>query len=353
MATAASNALWDDEGTRAICARQIELARDAGALEQLPLYLVALGTSVARGGDFAAAESLIGEIDEVTEATGTRIAPYASLHVLALRGRDAEASALIDRTVEEAASSGQEIAATVAHWVAAILHNGLGRYEQALEAARQASSAPGDLFAAMWALPELVEAAVRCGEPGSARDALERLVETTRPAGTDFGLGIEARSRALVSEAEVADGLYREAIERLGRTRLRPELARAHLLYGEWLRREGRRMDAREQLRTARGMLTAIGMEAFAERARRELLATGERVRKRTVQTRDDLTPQEEHIARLARDGLSNPEIGARLFLSPRTVEWHLKKVFTKLGITSRMSLHEALPSADPEATPA
>ena len=178
--------------------------------------------------------------------------------------------------------------------------------------------------------------------------ALARLAESTQAAGTDFGLGIEARSRALVSEGEAAEGCYREAIDRLGRTRLRPELARAHLLYGEWLRREGRRADAREQLRTAHEMLAAMGAEAFAERARRELLATGETVRKRTVQASDTLTAQEASIARLARDGRTNPEIGAQLFLSARTVEWHLRKVFTKLGISSRRELHEALANLGP-----
>jgi len=196
---------------------------------------------------------------------------------------------------------------------------------------------------AMWALPELIEAAVRTGDTHTAADALARLAETTQAGGTDFGLGIEARSRALVSEGEAAVGCYREAIDRLGRTRLRPELARAHLLYGEWLRREGRRVDARTQLRTAHEMLAAMGAEAFAERARRELLAAGETVRKRTVETTSELTAQEASIARLARDGRTNPEIGAQLFLSARTVEWHLRKVFTKLGVSSRRELHGAL----------
>jgi DNA-binding CsgD family transcriptional regulator len=204
----------------------------------------------------------------------------------------------------------------------------------------------------MWALPELVEAAARGGDADLARDALERLAETTQPSGTDFALGIEARCRALMSEGEIAERLYQEAIERLGRTRLRPELARAHLLYGEWLRREGRRVDAREQLRTAHGMFTDMGMEAFAERARGELSATGEKVRERTVETRDDLTAQERHIAHMARDGLSNPEIGARLFLSPRTVEWHLHNVFTKLGIHSRRALANALASSSSGLVP-
>jgi DNA-binding CsgD family transcriptional regulator len=194
-----------------------------------------------------------------------------------------------------------------------------------------------------WGLPELVEAAVRSGDPDLAREALARLVETTQPAGTDYALGMEARSRALVSEGGATELLYREAIDRLTRTDVRPELARAHLLYGEWLRREGRRVDARDQLRTAHDMFVAIGMEAFGERARNELLATGERVRKRSVETQDQLTPQEMQIARLASDGRTNPEIGAQLFLSRRTVEWHLRKVFDKLEVRSRSELPEAI----------
>jgi DNA-binding CsgD family transcriptional regulator len=197
-----------------------------------------------------------------------------------------------------------------------------------------------------WALTELVEAAARSGEPAVAAGALQRLAETTQAAGTDWALGIEARSRALVTEGDAAEGHYREAIERLGRTRIRVELARAHLLYGEWLRRGGRRLDAREQLRTAHEMCTAMGLEAFAERARRELQATGETVRKLSVETRDELTPQEAQIARLAGDGQTNPEIAAELFISPRTVEWHLRKVFAKLGISSRRQLRPALSAA-------
>jgi ATP/maltotriose-dependent transcriptional regulator MalT len=205
----------------------------------------------------------------------------------------------------------------------------------------------------MWALPELVEAAAHIRDARLARDAFARLAETTQPCRTDVALGIEARCRALLSDGADADGLYREAIDRLGRTRLRPELGRAHLVYGEWLRRQGRRIDAREQLRTAHEMLDAIGMEAFAERARRELLATGQKARKRSVETRDQLTPQEEQVARLARDGLSNPEIGEHLFLSARTVEWHLRKVYTKLDIGSRHELKAALSPPGPDARPA
>jgi DNA-binding CsgD family transcriptional regulator len=232
---------------------------------------------------------------------------------------------------------------TNAHWAASVLYNGLARYEEAAWAARQATSYPFELVDSVWALPELVEAAVRRGEAELARDALERLAESTQPSGTDFGLGIEARSRALLSDGAAADGLYREAIDRLGRTRLRPELARAHLLYGEWLRRENRRVDARAAAYRPRPV-AAIGMEAFAERARIELLATGETARKRTVETSDVLTAQEAVIARLARDGLSNPEIGTRLFISARTVQYHLGKVFTKLNISSRAQLDRVLP---------
>ena len=234
--------------------------------------------------------------------------------------------------------------AIYAHWAAAVLYNGLARYEEAAEAARQATSNTFDYLVSAWARPELVEAAARAGNPGLARDALDRLAKVTQPCGTDVALGIEARSRALLNYGMPADELYRVAIGRLGRTRLRPELARAHLLYGEWLRREGRRADARAQLRTAHEMFTSFGMEAFAERTGRELVATGEKVRRRSPDTREELTPQEEQIARLARDGLSNPEIGAQLFVSARTVEWHLGNVFSKLGITSRRQLRTALP---------
>jgi DNA-binding CsgD family transcriptional regulator len=237
--------------------------------------------------------------------------------------------------------------------VAAILANGLGRYEQALAAARHASEDTFTPHISMWALTELVEAAARSGNTEVAAGALERLAETTQAGGTDFGLGLEARCRALLSGGADADHLYREAIGRLSRTRLRPELARAHLLYGEWLRREGRRVDARGQLRAALDQFTSIGMEAFAERARRELIATGGKVRKRSAETRGELTPQEEQIARLARAGRTSPEIGAQLFLSARTVEWHLGKVFTKLGIGSRRDLRAALAGPGQQDQPA
>jgi DNA-binding CsgD family transcriptional regulator len=351
LTTVPSNVLWDDESWHAINLRQLQLARDAGALARLPIDLTASAILVAWWGDFARAADAIAEVDAVTEATQTHIAPYGAMLLAAFRGREAEASTLIETVIRTATAEGQGIGVQYAQWVSAILFNGLGRYELALAAAEQASADTPELFLSARALPELIEAAVRSGKTHLAASALERLTEATAAAGTDWALGIETRSRALLSEGEIAEGSYHGAIDRLGRTRIRPELARAHLLYGEWLRREGRRQDAREQLRTAHHMLAAIGMEAFAERARRELVATGEKVRKRAFETRDELTAQEEQIARLACDGLSNPEIGARLFLSPRTVEWHLKKVFSKLGISSRMGLHEAL--RDPEATPA
>jgi DNA-binding CsgD family transcriptional regulator len=225
-----------------------------------------------------------------------------------------------------------------------VLYNGIGRYEDALDAARQAGEHPEELPFA-WGLVELIEAATRSGKAAGTGDALQRLSETAGAAGSEWGLGIEARSRALLSDGEAAERLYREAIDRLGRTSVRVELARAHLLYGEWLRRQRRRTDARQQLRTAHEMFVTMGADGFAERAERELLAAGETARTRAVATTSGLTAQEIHVARLARDGLSNAEIGARLFISPRTVQYHLRKVFTKLGITSRTQLARALPN--------
>jgi DNA-binding CsgD family transcriptional regulator/tetratricopeptide (TPR) repeat protein len=353
FAQAAASALWDDDAWHAMLARQVRLAHDAGALDQLPIMLGALGTAAVWSGDFAAAASLIAEADAVCEATGSRAAPFAAMMLASLRGDRGEAAPLIEATIARAAAGGQGMAVAYAHWVAAILANGLGRYEEARAAARHASEDTFTLHVSMWALPELVEAAARSGITEVAAGALERLAETTQAGGTDFGLGLEARCRALLSGGAAADGLYREAIDRLGRTRLRPELARAHLLYGEWLRRQGRRVDARGQLRTAHDMLEAIGMEAFAERARRELIATGGKVRRRRAETCDRLTPQEEQIARLARDGRTSPEIGAQLFLSARTVEWHLGKIFTKLGIGSRRELHAGLAGPGQQAQPA
>jgi DNA-binding CsgD family transcriptional regulator len=334
----AAGVLWDDDAGRAIMDREVRLAREAGALDELPVNLIPLAMSATWRGDFAAAASLIAEGDAVCEVTGSRLAPYAAMFLAAMRGNQAELTSLAEATIAAAEAGGQGAAVTCAHWVAAILHNGLGRYADAFAAAGQAK-ADSHLYMSMWALPELIEAAVRNSNTEVAAGALERLAESTSVSGTDWALGVEARSRALLNKGEAADCLYREAIERLGHTRMRAELARAHLLYGEWLRRENRRTEAREQLRPAYQMLTAMGMEAFAERARRELLATGETVRKRTVETLTDLTAQEAQIAKLARDGRTNQEIAAQMFISPRTVEWHLGNVFTKLGIASRKDL--------------
>ena len=346
-APVASLPLWDGEGWRLVVP-PLQLARNVGALDQLPMLLNVLAVATALRGDLTSAASLIAEADAAREATGARLVAYAAMVLAALRGSQAEAVPLIEATLEQAAAVGQGAAVTWAHWVAAVLYNGLGRYQEALAAARQAAG-HGLVHLSMWALPELVVAAARTGNTGLAYEALDQLSEWTRAGRTDWGLGVEARSRALVSEGDAADRLYREAIARLGRTGMRPDLARAHLLYGEWLRRQRRRGQARVQLRTAHGLLDAMGMEGFAARARGELRATGETARKRSVATMLQLTAQEAQIARLARDGLSNPEIGARLFLSRRTVQYHLGKVFTKLDITSRSDLRRILP-ADPDA---
>ena len=346
MTTIPPNILWDEDSWHAISARHLKEARDTGALARLPIDLADWGIFVAWCGDFGAATVAIAEAEAITKATGTHIAPYAQLLLAALRGQR-DASPLIESTIREAATGGQGLSVQWAEWVSAILFNGLGRYDRAVSSAQRAAEETPRHHVTPWALTELIEAAARTGKPDVAAGALEQVMAATAPSGTDWGRGIQARCRAVLSTGENAERLHREAIERLARTRRRPELARAHLLYGEWLRRENRRVDAREQLRTAHEMLITIGMEAFAERARKELQATGEKVRKRTVETRDDLTAQERQIARLARDGLSNPEIGARLFLSPRTVEWHLHNVFTKLDIRSRRELANALDSLE------
>jgi DNA-binding CsgD family transcriptional regulator len=351
LATVGAAAMWDYENCVAIAGRCVQLARDEGALTVLAVSLHILTEAVALGGEFELAERLIAEADAVTEATGTRVLQYGALYLRAFQGREPEVARLVDLTVREATAGGQGTAIEFADLARAVVLNGHGRYEEALGPAQDAADATPELVVAGWALTELIEAAARIGETGVAERALERIAERNSVIATDWGLGLEARSRALLIEGDAAEDLYLEAVERLARTRLRPELARAHLLYGEWLRRRNRRVDARAQLRTAHDQLMSIGMEAFAERARIELLATGEKVRKRTVETRDDLTAQERQIARMAEEGLSNVEIGSRLYLSPRTVEWHLRKVFGKLGIRTRRELGSAL--AQTETAPA
>jgi DNA-binding CsgD family transcriptional regulator len=329
---------WDDERWHAVATRHVTIARAAGALSELPRALDSLAFMHFIMGQTTPATSLFEEVRTVCAAIGSSPARIGPLVLAAWGGREGEARTLIDAMMSEAVPRGQGAAVTVAHWLHAVLCNGLGHYEEALAAA-QAAAEHQEEFGARRGLVELVEAAARSGATESGTDALGRLVESTRASGTNWALGVEARSRALMTEGDAAERFYREAIKRLARTRVRVELARAHLVYGEWLRRENRRLDARGHLRTAHEMFSHMGIEAFAERARRELVATGGTAHRRPEEARGMLTPQEAQIAQLAREGLSNPEIGARLFLSPRTVQYHLGKVFTKLDITSRNQL--------------
>ena len=353
LACVSAMQLWDHERWEALSKRHVQLAREAGALSELPLALSSRLYAHLFAGRLNLAASMIEELRAATEATEGGLASYGALCLAALHGRETEASPLIEASIEDVVRRGEGIGISVTEWTKAVLYNGLGRYEQAFAAARLVSEYPDDLGTANWGMVELIEAAVRGGTPELAAETHGRLSEMTRVSGTDWALGIGARCSALLAEAGAAESLYQEAVQRLSRTWLRVELARAHLLYGEWLRRENRRIDARAQLRTAYDMLVEMGVGAFAERARGELLATGEKVRRRTDETRDELTAQERQIALLARDGLSNPEIGTRLFISPRTVEWHLRKVFAKLGIGSRRELHNALPGRAQEPAPA
>ncbi len=344
FAQMAAMAVWDFDSWAALSARHVELARALGALAPLSIALNGRGSVATHCGDFETATSLAAEKDVVNEVTGIRLATTCDLLLAGYRGRPAEAVPLFTATTEDSTARGEGLAVQMANWSEAVLHNGLGRYAEALAVAEPASEETYSPLSTQLILPELIEAAVRTGRADLARAALDRLSAMTVIEGSDWAKGLEARSRALVSEGREAGQYYAEAVERLSRTRLRPELARTHLLYGEWLRRENRRLDARHQLHAAYQLFAAIGADAFAERARSELLATGEKVRKRDVDTYNRLTPQEEHVARLARGGRTNPEIAAELFISTRTVEWHLRKVFAKLGITSRRELQNAMP---------
>jgi DNA-binding CsgD family transcriptional regulator len=343
--------LWDFEAWHTLATRQVQVARDMGALVQLQLDLNFLAIHYLLAGELTAVERLIEEDRLIAEATGNSSITYAAMVLAAWQGREHEASELIEAAIQEATARRTSVLADMAAWASSVLNNGLGRHDAALDAARQAFK-PYYLNGPA-TVGELAEAAARTGDVAAVSEALDWLSERTRATPTAWMLGIEARVRALASDGQAADSWYRESVKQLGRTRVRAELARSHLLYGEWLRRERRRSEAREQLRTAHGMLDAMGMAAFAERARRELLATGETARKRTTTAArtsgasEPLTAQEAQVARLARDGLSNPEIGARLFISSRTAQYHLGKVFTKLGINSRRQLQLA-PAGDP-----
>jgi ATP/maltotriose-dependent transcriptional regulator MalT len=337
---------WDWDTWRLLSARQVSLARDAGALVALPIALITLSTLVAWTGDPAAAAALIEEAEEINDATRSQLhfQPYAALQIAAWQGDEATATALIEGSLPKARHRGEGLALACIDWASAVLYNGLGRYEKALAAAQQASEHPQELWST-FILPELIEAAARTGQADRAAEALGQLAETTRAAGTDWALGTEARSRALLASGQAAEDLYREAIGRLGRAGLRIEQARAHLLYGEWLRRQRRRGDARDQLRAAYKIFVSAGAGAFAERTRIELVATGERAPRRSAQRPAALTAREAHIARLAGQGASNPEIAAQLFISPATVAYHLRKVFATLDISSRNQLATALPA--------
>jgi DNA-binding CsgD family transcriptional regulator len=331
--------LWDADSMHAVAARQAQFARDAGALVHLQFALSFLARSHLIAGELSTTAAMIEEDRLIADVTHNPALRSAEMTLAAWRGDEARASELIAATATEASAHGW----TGNAYARAVLYNGLGRYDAAGDALSRVFDRDPVGYGP-FLVAELADAASRTGDRARLRAALDWLSERTRVVPSEWALGLEARVRALLSEGEVADQLYRESIARLGRTRVRTEVARSHLLYGEWLRRDRRRVDAREQLRTAHEMLETMGAGAFADRARRELLATGETVRKRTLETRDELTPQEALIARLARDGLTNPEIGARLFISPRTVQYHLRKVFTKLEISSRSQLDRVLP---------
>jgi DNA-binding CsgD family transcriptional regulator len=338
-ATQAARDIWDYESWDVLSARQIGLARETGVLAALPVALNTRAGMHVLAGEFTEAAALVAEAESVAEVTGSSIAPYGALGLAVFRGREAEAVAMIEAATKDVERRGEGGGLNFVHWATAVLYNSLGRYEQALAAAQQVSRGSPGLWFTAWTLAELVEAATRSGAPAQAADVLPWLSRATRASGSDWALGIEARSRALVSVDEDAETRYREAVDRLGRTRLRMELGRAHLLYGEWLRRRQRPRDARDQLARAHDIFESAGAAAFAERARTELRASGGYARRRTVEIPEALTAQEALIARLAGGGASNLQIAGQLFISPATVAYHLRKVYAKLGIGSRGEL--------------
>jgi DNA-binding CsgD family transcriptional regulator len=358
VAAVVATDLWDDVQWDLLTGRFLDIVRKAGALSLLPLALASRSVFDTMSGDLAGSASLVAESRWVAEVTGgeNTLTPMPEALLAAMRGHEQPAEQLIHDTLQDSTARGQGVGVNMMHTARALLGNGLGRYDAALAAAREAAADPLEIGPPKWALAEAVEAGVRSGNADTAATAFEQLSAMTRASGTNLALGIEAAKGALLSDDDTAESLYREAIDRLRRTRIRVELARTQLLYGEWLRRQGRRVDARSQLRTAYEALTAMGVQAFADRAQRELAATGETVRKRSVETRSQLTAQEAHIARLVAGGHTNPEIAATLYISSRTVEWHLRKVFAKLGVTSRRQLrrlpHTQLTVSSDEAIP-
>jgi DNA-binding CsgD family transcriptional regulator len=344
LATVSCVHLWDDARWEAISERHVQIARETGALGELPLALSQRVYSHLFAGELTTAGSLVDEIRAATEATGVDLTPYAAVGLVAFGGREPEAILLIDESRIGATRRGEGIGLAVLDWARAVLYNGLGRYDEARVAALRLFEYPHDLGGPInWGMVEVIEAAVRAGTPELAADARSRLAEMASVSGTDWALGVAARSEALFVEDQRAEELYVEAVDRLGRSRIAVDLARAHLLYGEWLRRRRRRVDARKQLRTAHDLFSDFGMEAFAERARVELEATGEHSRSRTVDSLGQLTPQEAQISRLVAQGDTNREIAGQLFISPSTVEYHLHKVFRKLGVKSRTQLANRL----------
>jgi len=345
LAGRVAGSIWDYESWDSLTARQVRAAREGGALGHLPLAMSTRVGVQLFGGDLQAAASLVEQSNALAEATLNGIVPlYGALALAAFRGREDEVEQLVRGSTQDLISRGEGIGLTVSRWVTAVLSNGLGRYEDAFTAARDATTDPREPWFSTFAMVELVEAASRSGRPDQAAEAFEKLRESTAASGTPWARGVEARSWALVAPTESAEAGYRESIDHLQPTRLRPDLARAHLLYGEWLRRQRRRLDARGQLRLAHELFADFGMHAFAERARVELEATGEHTRPRRVDTLDQLTPQEAQIARLAAEGNTNREIATQLFISPSTVEYHLGKVFRKLDVTSRTQLARRIP---------
>jgi DNA-binding CsgD family transcriptional regulator len=341
-ATVASLLLWDDEGWESLSERHTSIVRETGALSELPVALGHRGQLFVFAGELESAATLQEALQEATRLTGSPLAPYHAAALTAMRGREVEAMQFINAARAEVQSRGEGAGLSFMDWAESLLYNGLGRYAEAMAAARRVFE-QSYLVELNWALPELIEAAIRVGDRDLAEAAEHCLADRTRASGTQWAHGIAARSRGLVTEDGGADELYSEAIDRLGRTRLAVDLARSHLLYGEWLRREHRQKEGRDQLRTAHDLFVRFGMQGFAQRAEAELRATGDKAARRTGETRNQLTPQEQRISELVAKGATNKEIAAQIFVSPATVEYHLHKTFRKLGVKSRTQLAQVV----------